>query len=82
MPDAGNNTEGEYFAGLFGTPELTRRPNWGGREEPLSLMLGDHHLSGDILREMWEKDTSDPNSAAYGMPVPGNTIDIDHEVVD
>jgi len=71
MPETGNNFEGEYFAGLFGQPELTRRANWDGREEPLFQIRN---------KDPWELALDKLDNTVRG--IPNDTIDIDHEVVD
>jgi len=82
------NNMSDYFADLFGQPELLKRENWNSKEEPLSQIfimkgrrIGLTHAA-NAIRDAWERDTNDPNSSAYGMPVPGDTIDIDYEEVN
>ena len=70
----------DYFNNLFGQPELTRRENWDGREEP---------VIGRILTDGAELSLEEAHALAAMFPgtidssaLPDNTIDIDHEVVD
>lgn len=71
MPDAGNNSESEYFASWFGAPELTRCANWDGREEPLFQIRN---------KEPWELALDKLDNTVRGML--DDTIDIDYEIVD
>ena len=79
MPDAGNNSESEYFAGLFGAPELTRRANWDRREEPLTFdrMLQEDEAEGRLRQQL--RNTDRPGNYFH---LDENTLDIDHEVVN
>ena len=81
----------DYFDQLFG--ELHAEPqNWrtGTELKPeLHIPPGTQiyiKVNGDeaeTIRQAWQKDTSDPHSAAYGYPTPEDiiTIDIDYEEV-
>ena len=71
MPETGNNSENEYFAGLFGEPELTRRANWDGREESLAQAR---------IKQPWELVPDKLDSTARRLL--NDIIDIDHEVID
>ena len=73
MTEPGNNSEDEYFAGLFRQPELTRRENWDGREEPL------HPMPQETPSQRWDRLAQ---QLRHGGTAPPDTLDIDHEVVD
>ena len=60
-----------HFDELFGQPELTRRANWDGREEPLTQAR---------IRQPWELALDKLDNTVRG--ILNDTIDIDHEVVD
>ena len=62
----------DYFNELFGQPELTRRENWDGREEPVVPAA----RPDDALD--WTTRTARHRPGQQ----PVVTIDIDHEVVD
>ena len=60
-----------HFDELFGQPELTRRENWDGREEPLFQTRN---------KQPWELALDKLDNTVRGTL--NDTIDIDHEVVD
>ena len=88
MTDPGNNADGEYFAGLFGTPALTRRANWDGREEPLTITNEQlHAYTGEktrrrVIETIRQIRATGQKPSDFGAPVEYDTIDIDHEVID
>ena len=61
-----------YFERLFGVPEPTRRANWDGREEPLIVFGGNHHLSSQQLEQ---------KLAELKKTGSNDTIDIDYEEI-
>ena len=63
-----------HFDELFGLPELTRRANWDGKEEPL------HATKKPLMAMFMPVDTGEPTLIRFIDQQ--DTIDIDHEVVD
>ncbi|WP_216726098.1 hypothetical protein [Hymenobacter siberiensis] len=80
----------DYFDQLFGKLAMPEPENWRTGTEPKPVL----HISpgaqifikvngdaAEAIRQAWQKDTNDPHSASYGLPTPGDTIDIDYEEV-
>ncbi|GAC1603552.1 MAG: hypothetical protein NVS3B25_32330 [Hymenobacter sp.] len=86
----------DYFGTLFGTPDVTRVEGWDGREEPFendSRVTWRKQQARQAAREAGQhlthgltdaiKQPSHMTNVPYSSNEwPGNTIDIDHEVVD
>jgi hypothetical protein len=77
-----------HFDELFGQPELTRRENWDGKEESLTITNEQlHTYMGEkarrkIIETIRQIRATGQKPSDFGAPVEYDTIDIDHEVVD
>ena len=69
----------DYFADLFGKPELKKREDWDGREEPLTFdrMLQEDEAEGRSRQQL--RNTDRPGNHFH---LNENTLDTYHEVVD